>query len=825
MPTIDDVLPELNKARVFSTIDAARGFHNLVLDQESSELTTFATPFGFYRWKRLCFGISPAPEIFQARMHQLISGLNGVACIADDFLIYGCGDTQEEAQLDHDKNLIALLDRCRERNLHLNKDKLQIKNHSTTFMGHELTIEGLKPDRRKIQAIVDMPAPTDRSSLMRLLGMATYLAKFVPNFSEVTAKLRELLPRDTEFVWNDQIHGTALRKLKDILVTPSVLQYYDIKQPVVIQCDASSFGLGACLLQNDKPIEYASRSMTRTERETYAQIEKEMLAIVFGLNRFHSYVFGRHVTIETDHKPLIAIVKKSLASAPKRLQRMLLMLQRHGDFTVVYRPGSQLLIADTLSRAPLPDDTPTEFKEEIAALADNEQQQNLRMVASEAKIEYIKTAAAVDNQYQLLRRQISMGWPESASDLPPTLREFSTFADELVESHGLVFKGDRVVIPAEARAEILNRIHSSHIGINGCIRRAKEAVFYPGIIADIKTVAGCAVCSAHQSANQKEPLMSHEAPNRPWEKVGVDICTIKQRDYLVTVDSLSGYFEVDRLPSKRISDVIYCLKMQFARHGLPMEVVSDNSPFNASEFRQFAEKFDFKHTTSSPHYPQSNGRAEAAVKTVKKLYEKAMEDRQDPHLALLAWRNTPAEQLGLSPAQIMFGRRTRTTLPTTATLLKSQYDQKAHEALQSSKERQSSYYNRQSRPRAPFSMGDNVRSRWRDMKEWRKAKVVGILPNRSYHLQFEDGSTRRRTSRHIRFSPEPPTIIGRDDDMEISRAPQPQQQQHHPRQPGAGNPTSSSTTVVLPPSQSTTTTRSGRTVRRPVRFADYVTEY
>jgi transposase InsO family protein len=130
--------------------------------------------------------------------------------------------------------------------------------------------------------------------------------------------------------------------------------------------------------------------------------------------------------------------------------------------------------------------------------------------------------------------------------------------------------------------------------------------------------------------------MSHAAPARPWEKVGVDICTIRQQDYLITVDYLSGYIEVDRLPSKRVSDVIYCLKVQFARHGLPLEVVSDNNPFNAAEFRHFAAAYDFKHTTSSPHYPQSNGRAEAAVKTIKSLFEKAMTDREDPHLALLA---------------------------------------------------------------------------------------------------------------------------------------------------------------------------------------------
>jgi len=208
----------------------------------------------------------------------------------------------------------------------------------------------------------------------------------------------------------------------------------------VIQCDAALSGLEACILQNGKPVEYASRSLTATERDTYAQIEKEMLAIVFAMDRFHSYCYGRHAFIETDHKPLITIVKKPLTSAPKRLQRMLLRLQKY-NFTLVYKPGSQMLIADTLSRAPLTERTPTEFKEELAALANEEQQQELRMVASKATVDLIKRAAATDDQYQLLRRQIAIGWPDNTADLPVALREFTTFADELVEV------GQRIVVP------------------------------------------------------------------------------------------------------------------------------------------------------------------------------------------------------------------------------------------------------------------------------------------------------------------------------------------------------------------------------------------
>ena len=197
-------------------------------------------------------------------------------------------------------------------------------------------------------------------------------------------------------------------------------------------------------------------------------------------------------------------------------------------------------------------------------------------------------------------------------------------------------------------------MHSSHIGANGCIRRAQESVFYPGITADIKAVvATCAVCQTFRDAEQKEPLKPHPAPMRPWQKVGVDVFAFRGREYLLTVDYLSGFFEIDRLPSKRAADIIYCLKMHFAPHGFPMEVFSDNQPFNSAEFRRFEQQYDFKHSTCSPHFPQSNGKVENCVRTVKRLMEKTLEDHQDIFLSLLAWRNTPSEQLGPSPSQIM----------------------------------------------------------------------------------------------------------------------------------------------------------------------------
>ena len=177
MPTIEEIATRLNGAKLFSVFDASNGFWQVELDDESSSLTTFNTPFGRYRWKRMPFGINSAPEVWQRKMREHIEGLK---VIADDFVIVGFGNTPAEWQTDHDRNVRAFLDRCRERNLKLNKKKARLRQQEVPFIGHILTPEGLKPDPHKVEAIVGMPDPTDVQSLRRFLGMVNYLAEPVP---------------------------------------------------------------------------------------------------------------------------------------------------------------------------------------------------------------------------------------------------------------------------------------------------------------------------------------------------------------------------------------------------------------------------------------------------------------------------------------------------------------------------------------------------------------------------------------------------------------------------------------------------------------------
>ncbi|KAK3732304.1 hypothetical protein QZH41_007808 [Actinostola sp. cb2023] len=300
------------------------------------------------------FGIHSAQEVFHKRLHELFQDLSGVETDIDDILVWG--RTREE----HDERLEKTLQRARESNLKLNPDKCKIRRSEVLYIGHVLTTDGVKPDVSKLEAITSMPTPEDKHGIQRLLGMVNYVAKFLPNISEVTSPLRELLKKDVAWHWTER-HEQSFNDIKKLLTETSkgVLKYYDPKQPVGLQVDACKSGLGAVLMQGGSPIAYASRSLTETECK-YAQIEKELLAVVFGCERFHQYIYAKEVTVETDHRPLVSIITKSLDKAPARLQRMLLRLQRY-NIDLQYKPGKELYTADTLSRAHLPTTTRTKI--------------------------------------------------------------------------------------------------------------------------------------------------------------------------------------------------------------------------------------------------------------------------------------------------------------------------------------------------------------------------------------------------------------------------------------------------------------------------------
>ena len=247
MLILDEILPNLANAKVFSVLDAKDGFHQVKLDESSSYLTTFWTPFGRYRYFRMPFGIRSAPEEYQRHMHDVVQGLPGVEVIADDILVYGKSSMKEEYVKDHDNNLTKLLERARAVNLKLNKKKLKLRLSEVRYMGHLLKSEGLRPDPEKTRAIAEMPKPQDKKAVERLLGTVQYLSQFLPKLSEVAKPLRQLTEKEVVFAWQ-QAQEEAFAHIQQLVTSTPVLKFYDINDEVTLQCDASDCGLGAALL-------------------------------------------------------------------------------------------------------------------------------------------------------------------------------------------------------------------------------------------------------------------------------------------------------------------------------------------------------------------------------------------------------------------------------------------------------------------------------------------------------------------------------------------------------------------------------------------------
>ena len=495
-----------------------------------------------------------------------------------------------------------LLQRAREANVKFNEAKLQFKVSEVKYMGNIVSESGLKPDDEKIRAILEMPVPESKEELQRLLGMVNYFAQFIPNQSTITGPLRQLLKKDVDWMWLHE-HTSTVQELKQILSSKPVLNFFDSSKPVKLQVDASKSGRGACLMQDDQPVAYASRSLTSAE-ENYAQIEKELLAVVFGCERFHCYVYGRSVQVDSGHKPLETIAKKPLCKASPRSitsQRLLLSPQKY-EITINYVPGKNINVADTLSRAYLSDGlTDDEIRKDMDKMVHSLVES---LPISQEKLAEMKLATARDETLQSLSTTVKDGWPSLKPNVPTSIFHYWNVRDEIHEAEGLLFLGQKLIIPQSLRQDILRRIHESHLGMEKCKLRARAVVYWPGMSADIENmVAKCSICLKYRNQNQKEPLMPHKTTDRPWQKLGTDVFELYSKSYLIIVDYYSKYPELFLLRDKTSQSVITSMKSVFARHGIPDEVIADNMPFSSKECIQFAQEWGFEINTSSPRYP------------------------------------------------------------------------------------------------------------------------------------------------------------------------------------------------------------------------------
>ena len=608
--SIDELISMFAGAKVFTIVDMDKGYWQVVLHPESRKLTCMAFDIGRYQFKRLPMGSKVASDIFQRMLDSVYIGLPGVTGIADEF-----------------------------------------KKEEVSFFGHRWNSTGISPDPKKTESILKMQFPPDKETMHSFLGLVNFLNRYTPRLAELCSPLRKLILKDSHYSPGDPEH-TAFDAIKAEFKKKIILPYFDRNKETILQTDASKKGFGAVILQEEQPIYYASRARTSAEKN-YQNLEREAQAAVWGMEKFHYFLYGRKFILQTDQKPLVSIFRKHMIDVSPRIQRITIRAWQY-DFVPQHIPGRNNVISDALSRV-----TPLEFQDSNAEkdiLAVNFLQYSS---IEEKERDEVLQETNKDKELQSLKRYISTGWPAKRSQIPVFLHPYWNFRDELTIENSILMKNSKVLIPETLKQKYLMQIHQGHQGIEACRSRAREFVFWINLNNDLKElVEKCDICQSQQNSTAVIQKYVSEVPPHPWHTLGSDLFYFQRIDFLVVVDYFSKYLIVRKIPNSTSSAVIKELGMIFSEFGKPQIFRSDNGPcYSSQEFRFFMQNWQIEHRTSSPHYLQRNGLAESMVKVSKNLIEKAARQDLPWNRLLLDYRCTPISSEIPSPAEILFGRK------------------------------------------------------------------------------------------------------------------------------------------------------------------------
>ena len=669
LPVPDDLFTTLNGGTYFAKLDLADAYLQIPVAQECRELLTINTHRGLFQYARLPFGIKTAPAIFQQIMDTILAGISGVATYLDDVLVVGSSHDELKSRT------LTVLQRIQDAGFRLRPKKCQFFLHSVKYLGFIFDASGRHPDPENIRAIQQMPAPTDVSSLRSFLGMISYYSAFLPSLHDVRRPLNRLLEKDVAWNWSNDCESSFCR-LKSMLSSNMLLTHYNPQLPIIIAADASQHGVGAVALHvfpdgSEKAVMHASRTLTSAETR-YSQIEKEALALVFAVRRFHKLIYGRRFTLLTDHKPLLSIFgsKKGIpAHSANRLQRWAIVLLGY-DFDIQYRRTESFGQADALSRL-IGNHVPAEEDTIIAALSEEDDISTLQLTnairALPVTADDVRNATNDDSTIQEAITYVRSRWP--SIQLEGDLQHLANRRDSLCVVNDCLLFGDRVVIPTSLRSKVIRQFHSGHPGTNRMKSIARSYAYWPNMDRDIETYVKC--CSHCQRAAKNPPKLSPipwPETEKPWSRLHIDFAgPMNGVTYLVLVDSFSKWPEVIPVSPPSATRTISILNQVFSQHGLPDTIVTDNgSQFTSSQFRDFCTQNSITHIRSPPYHPQSNGQAERFVDTFKRALLKAREEGASTEILqrfLFMYRTTPHDLLPnkLSPAEVLMGRKLRTT--------------------------------------------------------------------------------------------------------------------------------------------------------------------
>ena len=767
LPKVEDLFATLAGGKKFTKLDLSQAYLQLELHPESLKYCTINTHKGLYQFTRLPFGIASAPAQFQKVMDTILQGVSGAMCYIDDILVTGA--TEEE----HLRNLEEVLRRLQAHGIRMRRSKCYFMQDSVEYLGHRVDAEGLRATPEKIAAIENALLPRNVQQLRSFLGLLNYYRKFLPNLAAIVQPLNDLLQKGKKWAWSPKC-SQAVKTAKQLLTTSNLLTHYDPTLPLKLAADASQYGLGAVIshvLPNgvERPVAFASRSLSKSERN-YSQIDKEALALVFGVQKFHTYLYGRRFTLVTDHKPLTSILgpKKGVPSvAAARLQRWALLLAAY-NYDIEFRSTVAHGNADALSRLPLPEGGsggPSETQ-----MCNVRQIQMLPVTSQQ-----IRRATLRDPILGKVQSYVLKGWP---AQVPKTLQTYHSKIPELSVEDGCLLWGGRVIVPGSLKEVIMAELHKEHMGISKMKALARNHVWWAGLDKDLEALAkSCPACLAVKQTPPNAPLHPWIWPSRPWQRIHIDFAgPFMDKSFFIVVDAHSKWAEVVEMPQTTTARTIAVLRHLFATHGIPEQIVSDNGPqFTSNDFAEFTKTNGIKHTRSSPYHPATNGEAERFVRTFKEAMKTGKGDgltlAHRVENFLLTYRTTPHATTGTPPCQLLMGRSLRTRWD----LLKPDIEQRVSWRQSKQKER----YDQHARPRS-FHPGQSVMAKnFRSGPDWVPGVIVQQLGPLTYLVDVSNGRLWKRHVDHLKnyFSrhplPVPETEVEVDLDIPPTSAPIP----------------------------------------------------
>ena len=531
LPRVEDIFVKMAGGKRFSKIDLKNAYLQMEVEETSKQYLTINTHKGLFRYNRLPFGIKTAPSIWQRAMEQTLQGIPNVEVMLDDIIVTGKSDAA------HLEYLEAVLKRLAEKNRCINVQKCRFFMERIEYCGHEIDKDGLHKTNAKIEAVQNAPRPQDVSSVRGFLGLVNYYHRFLPNLSSVLHPLNQLLEKDHTWEWSRECED-AFKEAKRLVTSEQVLAHYDPDVPVRVACDASPYGLVAVLSHvmsdgSEKPVAFASRTLNRAERN-YSQIDKEALALVWGIRKFNHYLYGRRFMLVSDHQPLTAIFhpeKGIPAMTAARMQLYALQLAAH-DYEINYRTSAKHGNADGLSRVPMPTGKTVQESDVMDVFYMN----HMDVLPITASV--IQNECSKDPILSKVLERTQHGWPQVS---PVGLEPFFSKRHELSIFHGCIMWGIRVVVPHKLRNQILHELHEGHIGIVKMKGLARSYVWWPGIDQDIESLAKkCQGCQKVQFEAPTVPLHPWEWPIKPWQRIHVDYAgPFMGHMFLIIVDAHS----------------------------------------------------------------------------------------------------------------------------------------------------------------------------------------------------------------------------------------------------------------------------------------------